>query len=86
MNKNDQDALQFVSEVLVQIRALAKLPPSPDRLQAIAEFADAMHNIPRVVAEGQSEQLAFLIEGGIKRGVETWKRAVPGGRPTSVQS
>lgn len=86
MRKIDQAALLFVSEVLEQIRLLAKQPPSQERMLTIAALADAMHNIPRVIAEGSSEQLAYLVQGGIEQGVEAWKKGIPDRSPLYVPS
>lgn len=83
---SDKQALLFVSEVLVVIRKIANTLEDDSRGKAIADLADSMHNIPRVIAEGKSEPLNFLIQGGVADGVNVWNRVSPDSKPTSVNT
>jgi hypothetical protein len=57
MEQMERDSLLCVSEVLVKIRKLAQL--SGDK--TIAELAGAVHNTPRLIAEGNTAMRFLLV-------------------------
>jgi hypothetical protein len=85
LTKTERDALLFTSEVLVQIRLLARQPANAVALKTINEFADALHNVPQLIGEGRSEQMAWLINSGIEQALAVWRTACPGQPPTSYE-
>lgn len=84
IKQRDQDALLFASEILIEIRNLASNSPTPEQVKTIARLADSMHNIPRLIASGESDAMAFLIDGGVSEGLQVWRDAIPSRSPTSV--
>lgn len=85
MKKTEQEALQFLSEMLVEIRMIAANPAKhPNGLKTIHDFADAMHNLPRIIAEGSGERNAFVIDSAVEQGVKAWVAAFPTRKPNSV--
>lgn len=85
MNKKELEALQFVGEILVEIRALSAKPVMTETEQkAVHAFSDAMHNVPRIIAEGSAEQNAAVLETAVNKGIEAWLAVFQLRKPVSV--
>jgi len=63
LNDRERQALCTVAEVLVEIRKLARRDGNHT---AIAALADAVHNTPRLIAEGDPA-MAWLVDSEQER-------------------
>lgn len=80
LNEYERLALNVAAEAFVRIRLLASGPMSKERLVAIYDLADAMHNIPEQAAGFAPERLMhkFLFDSGLKRAAMAFnKHGIP---------
>jgi len=79
MTKQEREALQLVTDILVEIRVLTSGKVREVPVLLIHELADAVHNIPALVANKDSHErdaLLFLLHSELREGREVYRRAV----------
>jgi hypothetical protein len=79
MTQQEREALQLVTDSLVEIRMLTSGTVREVPVLLIHELADAVHNIPALVANkdpSERDALQFLLHSELRDGREVYRRAV----------